>query len=67
MSDKNEGKDKDAIISQYTADFKNKQRVKFPWTTKEIEKALNHFTKLILKLLINDTVINIDQLTNQFR
>ena len=45
-------KSRDELIKEYIDDIKNKKRVKFPWSSKEIDAATSHFSKHITKLQI---------------
>ena len=45
-------KSRDELIKEYIDDIKNKKRVKFPWSSKEIDSATSHFSKHITKLQI---------------
>ena len=48
----NKNKSRDEVINAYVNDIRNKKRVKFPWSSKEIDSATAHFSKHINKLQI---------------
>ena len=50
----NSGLEKEKLIRKYISEFAQKKRVKFPWSSKEIDAAMCHFSKQVNRLLMEN-------------
>ena len=57
------GVGKEKLIKKYTNEFSLKKRVKFPWSSQEIDAAMRHFTKQVTRLLMDKDKVKGSQVT----
>jgi hypothetical protein len=57
------GFEKEKQIRKYISEFALKKRIKFPWSSKEIDVAMCHFTKQVTRILIENEQIKDNSLS----